>query len=107
MSEFQSFKLQMLDLLGLSKDALHIYAGLAVFLVAAMLIRRPGRAWWALLAVALVAVGAELLDLRDDLRSGEMQWSASAHDILNTMFWPAVVATLAHTGRIRFPSRKT
>ncbi|HEY0884181.1 MAG TPA: hypothetical protein VGE20_02810 [Ramlibacter sp.] len=63
----QSFKLALVSATGLSKDALHIYAGLAIFLLPAVLMRdRPSltRPWW---VVVLAVVVAEALDVRDDV----------------------------------------
>lgn len=98
-ADFQALKLAILELVGLSKDALHVYVGLLVFLVAVALLSRRHRAswWWALLAVGLVALGGEVLDVRRAVRTGaEVEWGASVRDFLNTLFWPAVLATLGH-----------
>jgi hypothetical protein len=44
-----------------------------------------------LLPVFIVAGAMEFLDLRDDLTSlGYMRWSASGHDLINTIFWPTI-----------------
>lgn len=96
-SLLQAFKLAIVSATGLSKDALHIYAGLAVFLLAAVLMRdRPSlaRPWC---VVLLAAVVVEALDLRDDVASlGHWRWAASLHDVLNTIAWPSVLAVLFH-----------
>lgn len=93
----QAFKLAIVSATGLSKDALHIYAGLAIFLLLAVLMRdRPSlvRPWC---VVLLAAVIAEALDLRDDLASlGQWRWAASLHDVLNTIAAPSVFAVLFH-----------
>lgn len=93
----QAFKLAIVSASGLSKDALHIYAGLAIFLLLAVLMRdRPSlvRPWC---VVLLAAVIAEALDLRDDLASlGHWRWAASLHDVLNTIAAPSVFAVLFH-----------
>ena len=45
--------------------------------------------------VLVVAMLMEAFDLRDDFASfGHFRWNASLHDILNTVFWPAVVVVL-------------
>jgi hypothetical protein len=93
----QAFKLVIVSATGLSKDALHIYAGLAIFLLAAVLTRdrtSMARPWCVVLLAAAVA---EALDLRDDVASlGHWRWAASLHDVLNTMAWPSVFAVLFH-----------
>lgn len=91
-SAYQNLKLIILDALSLSKDAIHVHIGLLVFFLAVVLWRRGQLDILALLPVFLVAGGMEVLDLRDDLGSlGYMRWSASLHDLINTVFWPTLV----------------
>jgi uncharacterized membrane protein YczE len=98
-SAIQSLKLVIVHSVGLSKDALHVYVGLVVFFVACGLLRKRKGLATPLLVVVLVAVAGEMLDLRDDLGSlGHWRWAASVHDIVNTVFWPAVMAGLARLG---------
>ncbi len=95
-SAYQNLKLVILDVLSLSKDAIHIHIGLLVFFLAIVLWRRGQHDILALLPVFLVAGGMEVLDLRDDLGSlGYMRWSASLHDLINTTFWPTLVVVLS------------
>ena len=68
-SAYQNLKLVILDVLSLSKDAIHIHIGLLVFFLAIVLWRRGQPDILALLPVFLVAGGMEVLDLRDDLGS--------------------------------------
>ena len=92
-ADFQQWKTLIVDHSGLAKDALHIYAGMAVFVAVRLLWQTRfgwGLAWISVLALAL---GAEYLDLvaeRSDpvLRPDAAHW----HDIWNTMFWPTVLA---------------
>ncbi|MCG2592892.1 hypothetical protein LZ009_08875 [Ramlibacter sp. XY19] len=92
----QAIKLAIVAATGLSKDALHIYVGLAVFLVAAAASRRPVASWLPWIAVLAVALLGEAVDMRDDLLSiGHWRWAASLHDVLNTVFWPTVLMVLA------------
>jgi hypothetical protein len=90
-SAYQNLKLIILDVLSLSKDAIHIHIGLLVFFLAVVLWRRGRFDVLAVLPVLLVAGAMEVLDLRDDLGSlGYMRWSASLHDLINTVFWPTL-----------------
>lgn len=99
-SAVQSLKLALVSATGLSKDALHVYAGLALFLIVVIALRKPVRSWLPLAAVALAAVAAELLDMRDDVATfGYWRVGASAHDVGNTVFWPAVLFVLARRTR--------
>ncbi|MFW2061830.1 hypothetical protein [Acinetobacter ursingii] len=62
----------------------------------AFLDKRQLKSIWALFAVVLIAISAELLDARDDLINyGYWRFDASLHDILNTIFWPLVLRLIA------------
>ncbi|WP_206485095.1 hypothetical protein [Thalassotalea sp. G2M2-11] len=90
-SGYQHIKLIILDLVDLSRDAIHIHIGLAVFLLAIIFWRRQQVDLWALVPVFLIACLMEALDLRDDLATfGYLRWSASLHDVINTVFWPTI-----------------
>lgn len=95
MSAFRDFKVMIIGLTGLPRDALHIYVGLGVFLLVALALRKPLGSWLPLAAVALVAVTGELMDLGDDRPHVHWSLGESAHDILHTMLWPAVLTLLA------------
>ena len=99
MSAFQDAKLWLVHTLGLSKDALHIYVGLIVFLFVAVVFRLKLSDWRPLAAVLLVAIAGEAWDIYDTERIGAPQvWAGNGHDIWNTLFWPAVLFLLArHT----------
>ncbi|SDV07330.1 hypothetical protein [Pseudomonas mucidolens] len=93
-STAQSIKLAIVSASGLSKDALHIYVGMAVYLTLITITRRhkPYMGW---LGVFIIACAAEWVDSRDDIESfGYWRWQASAHDMLNTLFWPTVLTLL-------------
>lgn len=91
-SAYQHLKLDVLELVNLSKDAIHVHIGLLVFFLAVALWRRGRFDVFSLIPVFLVAGAMEALDLRDDLGSfGYMRWSASLHDLINTVFWPVLV----------------
>ncbi|MCS4285302.1 hypothetical protein M2396_003603 [Pseudomonas sp. BIGb0278] len=93
-STAQSIKLAIVAATGLSKDALHIYVGMAIYLTLIVGIRRlrPYLGW---LAVLIIACAGEWIDRRDDIGSfGYWRWQASAHDLLNTLFWPTVLTLL-------------
>lgn len=99
-SAVQSIKIAIEEVAGLSRDALHIYVGLAVFLVAAAVSRKPLRSTGPWLAVLAVAVTGEMVDTIDDLvRLGSWQWKASLHDVFNTVFWPLVLWLFARRGQ--------
>jgi len=101
MSGFQDAKLALVQLFGLPKDALHIYVGLAVFLLVAGLFRLPLRGWRPFAAVALVALAGEAWDLFDTHQAGRaMIWARSWHDVWNTCFWPLALTLVARYTRL-------
>jgi hypothetical protein len=93
--------MSILGLLGLPKDALHIYVGLLIFLGAAALLRRPlsGRLPFAI--VLLAALAGELWDVIDTWNAGGTPaWWRNWHDVWNTCFWPLVLFLLARYTRV-------
>jgi hypothetical protein len=100
-SPFQAAKLEAISILGLSKDALHVYVGLVVFFAAAALLKKKLHSAYPLAMVIAVASIGEILDARDDVADlGHWRVSASMHDIVNTMFWPAVLFALARYTKV-------
>jgi hypothetical protein len=90
--DFQQFKLAALDATGLAKDALHIYAGMALFLTVRLLWRWRGGWFLAWLAVLAMACTVEWIDMMAEGAANALQPdSAHLHDIWNTMFWPSVL----------------
>lgn len=92
-ADYQAVKFSLAESTGLAKDALHVYFGLALFLAVRLVWRRRGGWLLAWLAVLVMAVGGEWLDLRGEALAGALQPdSAHWHDVWNTMFWPTVLA---------------
>ncbi len=76
----------------LSKDALHIYFGLALFVAVRLVWRWRGGWLVAWLAVLVMACGGEWLDLTAEYSRSTIQPDAAHwHDIWNTMFWPTIL----------------
>ena len=101
MSGFQSAKLELVAALGLGKDALRIYVGLAMFLLAAALTRRPLKSPVPISAVFAAAAAGEAWDLLDTARAGKrLWWAGSRHDLRNTLLWPSVLFLLARYTRL-------
>ena len=89
---------------GLSKDALHIYVGLALFVAVRLVWRWRGGWLAAWLAVLAMASGGEWLDIALAARHSTIQPDAAHwHDIWNTMFWPTVLLLI---GRWLHPGGK-
>lgn len=103
-THFQAIKAAILGFTELGRDALHVYAGLATLFLSALILRKSLRSGLPWLFVLGVAVAAELLDLYDDsVTTGQPRWGASAHDILNTLFWPTAILLLARWSRLFSP----
>jgi hypothetical protein len=101
MTHFQQAKLWLIDATGLPRDALHIYVGLAVFLLCAALFRLPLRSWKPLAAVVVLALAGEIWDAFETWNSGRRaSLAGNWHDVWNTCFWPAVLSVLARYTRV-------
>lgn len=96
MSVFQSVKFWLVEHAGLGKDALHIYVGMAVLLLAVIVFRWPLKSWKPWLVVLAVAIAGEIWDIVDRIRDG-IAIGPGGHwkDIWNTLFWPTVLTLLA------------
>jgi hypothetical protein len=100
-SGFQQAKIALMHWAGLPKDALHIYVGLAVFLLAAILSRRPLGSFVPIGAALAVALAGEAWDVIDTRAAGAtVHWDRNWHDLWNTCFWPAVLFLLARYTRL-------
>ncbi|MGL5839947.1 MAG: hypothetical protein ACRCY3_15750 [Sphingorhabdus sp.] len=103
--DFAQFKVEMIEATDLAKDALHIYAGLGVFLVIRLIWRWKGGWVVAWLATLAMACAVEYLDMLNEGQQGALQPDAAHwHDIWNTMFWPSVLVLI---GRWLQPKPKT
>lgn len=95
-SGIQTVKNLVSEVLNLSKDALHIYVGLGVFLIMAALLNKSPRSLVPWIGALIAAIIGEMVDGYDDLvLYGRWRWPASLHDVINTLFWPTVLVLLA------------
>ena len=102
----QAIKQTIVLTIGLSRDALHIYVGLAALLMMAFVLRKQLSSLIPLSIVFLVAIMGEIVDMRDDLLTiGYWRLGASLHDVVNTVFWPTVLTTF-HKASIIFRLEK-
>ena len=95
-------KQRIVEMVGVSNDALHIHGSLLLLFVSALMLRRrPDNIWsW------LLVFGLELFNEYADLHGqtpGEASMTAGLHDIYNTMFWPTLILLF---GWLVFPRRK-
>lgn len=90
--DFQQFKLVMLGYTGLGKDALHIYAGMGLFLLVRLIWRWRGGWVLAWLTVLALACTVEWIDMKAEVMASTLQPDPEHwHDVWNTMFWPTVL----------------
>ena len=91
-SLFEERKSWLVTASDLSKDALHIYFGLALFMLVRLAWRWRGGWVAAWLAVLVMACSGEFLDMAAEFGNASIQPDAAHwHDIWNTMFWPTVL----------------
>lgn len=85
----------------LSSDAVHIYVGLAVLLLAAVLWKKPLSDWRPLVIVALAALAGPIWRYADAYgHGGTPRWHADWGDVWHTLFWPVVLFGLARFTRV-------
>ena len=103
--DFTAFKINIIDITGLAKDALHIYVGIGVYLFCLFVLRpilkrQNIRAFIAILVVTGVALFGEYLDNRHIIRPkglfalGAGDIKASLHDLVNTCLLPYILYAL-------------
>lgn len=85
-----SIKTALSDILGVSKDALHTHLGLGLFVLLTLACK--GRPWLPWIAVVLLQLGNEALDLQHQHQIGAEELVESLRDTLGTMIWPTVAA---------------
>ena len=90
----------LVELSGVSKDALHVHIGLIAFFGSAFLLKRSPASILPLLIVLGLELGNEFLDLfiMRNRPPGLAQWGESLRDLFNTMLWPT---TLMFAARAR------
>lgn len=92
MENIETLKAFLVVVLDLSRDALHVHIGLAVFAAVVLIGRHPlgaARPWCVVMLLALLG---EVVDVGGDhLRGQPLRWDASVHDVLNTVLWPTIL----------------
>lgn len=89
-------KTELSELIGLSKDALHVHLGLLVFLLAMVIFRRSAASFVPWTCVLVLQRVNELLDTFHWYNGAlEFNLAGSLKDMVNTMLWPTVLLLLA------------
>ena len=77
---------------GLEKDALHVHAALLLYILAMVVFRQSRRSRFPWLAVLVIELVNEALDLWSQVAAGSPPlWGESLKDLWNTMLWPTVL----------------
>lgn len=101
MSVLQTGKMVLIEATSLSRDALHVYVGLAVMLLVVIAFKRSLADWRPIAAVGFASVAGEVWDVIDTFsHGGTPQWQANWKDIWNTLFWPTLLFGLARFTRV-------
>jgi hypothetical protein len=83
--------------LGMGDDLMHVHLGLAIFVLSALILRKPMRSAWPIGLVVALALINEVVDY-----FVTPNWSPglSLLDIVNSVFWPTLLFLIARrTGR--------
>ncbi|WP_201540693.1 hypothetical protein [Psychrobacter sp. 1044] len=103
--DFTAFKINIIEVSGLAKDALHIYVGVGIYLLCLLVLRpiiknQSIRSFLALVVVTGIALLGEYLDNRNTIEASGMaglsheQLVASLRDLINTCMLPYVLYAL-------------
>jgi hypothetical protein len=84
-------KAWLIEVTGASEPLLHVHAGLLIFVLAAVFLRRRIGSRVPLALVALFAIGNEIVDFFDPYPRTVQE---SVADLVNTIFWPAILFAL-------------
>lgn len=103
-SAFLNAKIELVAVTGLSRDALHIFVAMALFLVVRLLIRGTRGSLVALVVVLMAALAGEWLDHQAEIMlQRECDRVEHWRDIATTLFWPAVLTITLPWLRPRHP----
>jgi hypothetical protein len=90
--DYLAWKAALGESTGMSESLIHVHAGLAIFVITALLLRRRMGSWIPLAVVFTLAVANEIVDYSEGIL---WQLDSSALDLLNTILWPTVLFLLA------------
>lgn len=90
--EYLAWKVALGETTGMSENLVHVHAGLAIFVVTALLLRKRMRS---LIPLAVVIALAVLNEAVDYLYGIKWDYMSSGMDLINTILWPIVLFLLA------------
>lgn len=96
MNWFEANKVYMVQYSGLSRDALHVHIGIALYFALVFLLRRQAGSWVPALVVLGLCLLGEVFDIIHVIELGQHQKPfENLHDIANTMAWPVIFTLFA------------
>jgi hypothetical protein len=99
---YNTLKTDLATFLGISKDALHIHLGLAIFVALVLVLRRPLSSlipWLGVLAFELVNEAMDIFHWHEGAFSFEI--GDSLKDLINTMIWPTLIMLAFKVAAVR------
>jgi hypothetical protein len=90
--DYLAWKAALGESTGMSENLIHVHAGLAIFVLTALLLRRRMRSWVPLAVVVALALLNELVDYSE---GALWELGSSSLDFFNTVLWPTVLFLLA------------
>ena len=93
---YRDAKRQLAEITGAAEDLLHVHAGLLIFVLAALVLRKKMRSP---IPLALVYLFALLNEVIDALAGGSANPLEPYVDFANTIFWPTILFLLARRWR--------
>ena len=96
---YNALKTDLATFLGISKDALHIHLGLALFVGLVLVLRRSPSSPLPWLIILGLEFANELMDIFHwHAGAWSFELGDSAKDLVNTMLWPTAILLLARLG---------
>lgn len=108
MSAFQELKWFIVHHLHVDKDGIHIYIGVACYLLAVTAGRLPASSWRALLPGVALSLLLEFIDVFETIRFGDPPaWKGGLWDLLNTNLTPVILWLCARRGLLERAARRS
>ena len=102
MSDYQSLKVLLVDLFGISKDSFHIILGFLTFLLFSYLMKLKPSSFKLLLIPLIFAFILEFIDFRDEIALNlPLDVNDALHDVFFTMLLPTITVVYFRIAHFR------
>ncbi len=102
-SAYADFTQAIVDVTGMTRPMLHMHAGMAIYLLAQVLL---GTRRGSILALAAVLEIELLNELMNRLHYGTWRWDDTRQDIMLTLLWPTACYAVSSYRRWRWRARQ-